>query len=243
VRLEATVTGLSDCQPLAGLADGQRCGVIETLVLSGGASPYGEVEVVNPVVAACETATVVAGLEEVPPPTITGFEPNPVCDDALIFDVLGEGFQVGASVTLTSSVTGADVPITSTRVLPGAPDRIEVELATPLAEGTYSVSVTNPDSCGDAREHFIVVVTGPFLFNIDPPVAYSEIRTLLTLWVSGITVDVTGVWIVEDATGTRTDLSFSYGGLESPNFVFAEIPARQGARRPPYPRAPGSPRR
>jgi hypothetical protein len=223
--LQATVTGLSDCQPLAGTAAGQRCGVIETLVLSGGASPYGDVEVVNPVIAACETATVVAGLEEAPPPTITGFEPSPVCDDTLTFDVLGEGFQVGASVTLTSSATGDDVALASTRVVRGDPDRIEIELVAPLAEGTYSVSVTNPDSCGDARAHFIVVVTGPFLFNIDPPVAYSEIRTLLTLWVSGITDDVTGVWIVEDATGTRTDLSFSYDRVESPHFVFAEIPA------------------
>lgn len=220
----ATVTGVTGCVPLGGTAlPTDSCTEITFAVPAGGfAVGTHTVLVANPPPAGC--ATQVSGSFDVASaPTITSVVPFKVCGtEGDVFAVNGANF-VPASQILLDGATPVPTGFLSSSQLEGtlAPGAVSA--------GLYDVTVQNGPGCEATLPNALNVVDAPVVFFVDPPQVYNGIHLQVTIYVSGVTDDITAVGI--RPTGTMlapTPLVFAYDPGR-PNRILATVPAATAA--------------
>ena len=173
------------------------------------------IRLTNPAPANCEIATFLLRQEE--PPRIDDVQPRKVCFLGGELTLTGEHFEPGMRVRL-----GLE-PATSVEVEPGG----HVAHATweqRLQPGLYVLDATNPGGCDDTFEAEIRVTEGPFVFFVDPLVAYDGISLQATVYLGNLYGgSVTGVRLT-GPQGELRDLEFGFEP-QRPNRVRAVLPA------------------
>jgi hypothetical protein len=207
------VDGVSGCADLAVEFDGQMCTHLD-ITVDTSAFTLGDYDVVviNPEPASC--ASDPFPLSVVEPPTIASILPESICDSGGSFTITGDGFAPTATVDIdgtAASTTFVDA------------QHLDVDAPGGLSVGFHTVTVSNASGCSISESSGIEVVPAPLLFYVDPPVAYSGLSIAATLYVAGITGDVTEVTL-EDASGTVTSLVYDFDP-SNPDTIQATIPA------------------
>lgn len=196
-----------------------------TFAMPAGDQPAGEqaVRVSNPLPAGCDSTEAV-GLTVLPPPTLAGIAPQPICtaQGDNVMTVTGTGFATidGAQPTVTigantyaatasdcAAVEGPAIPVQSCTTL-----SVTVSQGDFPDSGSFDVSVTNPDpaGCTTTETVSLVVVPPPTLASVVPDFFCAEnVTASLSLTGTGfihIGADAPTV-IVGDQLLPATDLS------------------------------------
>lgn len=207
-----TVTGADGCTNL--VLSGEVCTSLDVeLPVSDYALGTYDVTVANPDPPGCSTETPFP-LDVVPPPTITDVAPDAICDSGGSFTITGTGFTSGTTVEV-DGVPAASVTVVSDTEL-------QVTAASGMTTGFQDVAVFTAGGCTAVDAAAIEVVPAPLLFYVDPPVAYSGVNLEVTLFVAGVTGDITDVWLERVADGVTTDLVFD---ATNPDQIKATVPA------------------
>ncbi len=211
--LSVEVEGMSGCSVAIQVpGGGELCDALTFRIPAGGLPTAGEypVTVTNPETAPC-TSDGTATLRVDPPPEV---DPLTICDDDTAFDVFGAHFDPGAEV----SVDGAPVSITQFV----GEEQLGAALIDPLQPGTYDLGVRNPDGCDVSLPGGLEVLGGPSMYFVDPPVIFSDITTVISIYVGDISGTITDVWLEGSTGDLYTVTSFSYDGSST---ILAEVEA------------------
>lgn len=125
------------------------------------------------------TATKVAVLKVVAPPTVTKIDPVTVCSGGgQVVNLTGTGFAAGMTVDIGTTPV-APVTVTS--------DTASSFTSPPLAPAgsPYDLTVKVMDGCTFTQKGALTVVAGPRLDSIDPARGWSGIDTPVTLYGDG----------------------------------------------------------
>lgn len=198
--IDFTPVAMEDCSPIAGpRTDVQSC---TTMRISVGVDDVGAgahaVTVTNPAPASCVSSEAVT-LHIVPPPSVDGIEPEPVCieqgDRGLI--VTGSGFLTLGASWPTVTIGGVDVTVEAVSDcvdIEGLADAqscstIEVTLAQDaLAPGAQPVVVRNPETaqCESTELVELAVVPAPATLSLEPqPICTEQGENILLLTGTG----------------------------------------------------------
>lgn len=211
--MDRAVLDRDGCVALSGPVSGEVC---DTLSVTVPATDLGlgahDVVVRNPAPADCVT-DVPATVDVLPPPTITDVDPDAVCDSGGGFTLTGTGFTPDAQVTID------DAPAAEVQYISDTELYVVVQPGTPT--GLLDVTVTTTGGCAATEVDLLEVVPAPLLFYVDPPVAYAGVSVDATLYLTGVTGDITDVWL-EDADGTVIPLTFDD---TNPDQIHAVLPA------------------
>ncbi|MDF1565950.1 MAG: hypothetical protein P1V51_23140 [Deltaproteobacteria bacterium] len=217
-----TVDGLGTCQDLT--VAGQQVQACEELLvtLQPNTLPTGDVEVIvtNPGLAACtESATGVFSASVVP--SLTSVVPTEFCTElGGTLTLTGTGFYATTSVTLTDA-GGAALPADSVTFV--SDTELEASWGVGLPRGSYDLTVSNGPSCDATLPGAVSIEPRPFVFFIDPPVAYNGVAIQATIYSDGLTSQASSVRLLGPNGEVEALSGSSVAGR--PNQIFVTIPA------------------
>ena len=213
--VEVPLTALSGCEPLAGGLDGRVCtgGQVD---IDPQTLPLGWLDVYlrNPAPGDCEPSQP-ARVEIQEPPTITGLEPAAVCRYGGGFDIVGERFEPGATVSIDGEVLTDVTLVDSSRM------RVNVGEHEP---GLYDVVVSLPNGCTSTLPEGLSVAEAPIIFTVDPPIVYGGLAVEVTATIADVTGEITDVWLERISNGEVTEVTWTWDPA-SPSLLRAVIPA------------------
>lgn len=206
---EQAISALEDCEPLALDHPGQVC---ETALLdvapSAMAIGHQSVFLWNPAPADCEGSTPVE-LEIVSAPTVDEVSPEAVCTGGGTVTLTGRGLVEG------TQVFAGEQELDTTWISEAA---VEVD-TTPLAVGSYDLSVVIPGGCGAELSSALQVSETPLVFYVDPPVIHPNVETTLTAYVADLSGEVQEAWIT-DSAGVRTEVEWRWDASDAGRLYF-----------------------
>lgn len=219
------VTMVNGCVPLVGTrTPAQACTEIvisvpqNTLTIGDH-----ELSVVNPAPAACSTMPTYT-LTVVPPPDVTGVQPQVICAGGGDLVVTGTNFGPNARVIIKNATTMVEATVRT-----NTPTRLDVTVGMGLEPGTYDVIVDNDDGCLDTLPNALRVTPGPSVFFVDPPTVYNGISIQATIYVTGLLNAPTSVSIRPAAGGDPRALMGVTYDTAHPNRVLATVPSALAA--------------
>ena len=192
---------LDDCADLAVPGGGvESCSTAHVTIPEGALEP-GTYPVVlrNPAPAQCASSDE-AELEITPPPELFAVDPSSAqADTEVEVSLTGAAFQSGMTITLDADppVEGQDVVVASATEASATFDLEGV------SEGTYSVTVQNPDGCSFTLEEAFTVAA-PVIFDLaglEPPFGCTCERTSVTITSDGDFVSTPQVQMRASAGG------------------------------------------
>jgi cysteine-rich repeat protein len=169
------VVAMSGCQPVYGnYVEARSCASMEVDIppmLDIGDYP---IEVRLPVTLGCADSLV---FSVGPPPQVDAVDPALTCAGESTFTLTGSGFTWGTQV-LFDAVAADSVVLIDENTLQAHFDN--------LAPGVYDVTVSNGPGCDSTLDNAVEVRANPFVYFVDPPVAYNALRIQVTIYASGI---------------------------------------------------------
>ncbi len=177
-----------------------------------------DLSVLNPAPADCEEARF--RLIQSEPPDIQDVQPRKICDLGGSLFLTGQSFEAGMTVDL--GLDRADeVRINGQGTIAEAVwSRGDEPRLTP---GLFTLRATNPSGCFDEFPEQIRVTTGPFVFFVDPPVAFNGITIQATVYLGNLFGGNINRAVLTDSDGDDLDLAFSFDPLR-PNRIQVVVP-------------------
>ncbi len=208
------VIAADGCADLEGLKGAQLCTGL-TVGASVGAWTAGEhlVQVTNPVPADCASGVARFTLDVLP--TLSGIDPDHVCESGGTFTLSGTDLADYAVI----SVDGVEV--SSVKYVDST--AIEVTLAGGLKPGEHEITLVQ-GTCQATLKKTLEVLAAPLVLSVDPPTVGNVKTTDVTLAISGITGELTGVWLVSVADASVTDVAYVWDD-DTPDTATAVIPS------------------
>ena len=164
-----------------------------------------------------------AAFSIVPPPVVTTVVRDHVCEGiAETFTLTGTSFASGASITFTGNDSGTDYSPDSVVVV--SDTEIQVTFDSGLPADTYDILVENGPGCGDVLPGGLLVDPTPFIFFVDPPVAYNGIELDVTIFTTGLTSSANTFELVDANDNVIATLVTDYPDPTRDNRILATIP-------------------
>lgn len=220
--------GLQDCTALtvAG-ATVEACDTLLVTVASGSlAQGPVTVSVTNPGDASCGSSA--TGVFHVGPvPTLASIEPTALCTTlGGSVTVTGTGFEPGTSVVLTRDGTTLAPAVTYV-----SETELTLDVPAGTAAGHYDVTVSNGPGCEASLPAALQIDPRPFVFFIDPPVAYDGISIQATIYTSGLTAEASTIRLLGPNGETLDLVGTAVGG--EPNRISVTLPGPDPVTRDP----------
>ncbi len=202
--IEATVTAVGDCAPLADLANAELCARLDISVPAGTISLGDHTVVVTNLTEIACSASAIMHIDL--PPTISAVAPLELCSSGGTITVSGERFFDGAVVSIGQ---GSEFTNLETSWIDN--QTVEALVPDPTEPGLYDVTLTNADGCAHTLVGALDIAPLPVVFFVDPPNLYSGVNIQVTVYASGILGAVAGVRIYPSgAPAAAIDLTYTY---------------------------------